>query len=432
MHAEHGGPGRRPVLALLAALPAALAACGDGAIRSRSRIDVDWHRADFVDNLLPRWLAHAPLPGGSFQVVFDRRWLPKPQPELELAGQARFIYTFAAGFEATQDRRYLDAARQGADLLLAHFRDPLYGGFFHAIEHGGRPRPGIKRADGHAFALLALAEIHRVSGDARYRDAALQVWGEIDLGFSDAAGGLVNECSREFKPMPGLRTQLPVLHMFEALVALHEATGDKAALAGARRLGDFAVYKLLQGRPEEDGGGARIPEWYDATWQPRATRAQGGYIDLGHQFEWSHRLTQAAALSPVYAQVAERVLTYALGVGYDDIDGGCGRVAYPDVAKPDKRKGGWQQVECLHAMLVAAQATGRNDLWRRYEQTLGFVKEQLVDAEQGGWRQADILPCSTGACRDEQANPFPMARLHQAALRMAGALPPAGGASGGA
>lgn len=408
-------PTRRGALVLLAALPAA---CSDPGGKARRVIDTAWHRSDLVDNLLARWLAHAPQAGGDFQTAFNRAWQPLPQAERELTGQCRLIYAMAIGHEVTQDARYLDAARRGADFLLQHFRDPVHGGFFHTVAPDGSPRARLKRAYGHAFALLALSELYRVGQDARHRTAALQAWTEIEAGFFDRRGGLVNECGRDFKPMAGARTQNPVMHMFEAALALQAATGEQVARSGAKRLGDFAAYRLLQGLPD---GGARLPEWYDDMWQPLATREAGGYIDLGHQFEWSHLLTTGAAVSPVYPQVAERVLSYALTAGYDDIDGGCGQRAFPDASKTNPQKGWWQQAECLHALLVTAQASGRNDLWRRYEQTLGLIKNQLVDAEQGGWRTADALPCKNGGCKDEQPDPYHMTRLHHAALKLSSA-----------
>jgi cellobiose epimerase len=409
--------GRRPVLALLAAL----AACSDPDAHIRNRIDTGWHRDD-LDALLSLWQRHAPRPDGSFQLRFDRAWKPLPQPELELTGQARLVYAFAAGHEFAQDAGYLDIARRGAEALLRRFRDPLHGGYFHSIAPDGSPVGTVKRAYDHAFALLALAEVYRVGGGARYREAALELWRDIDINFSDPAGGLFNECDRTFKPLPGGRTQNPVMHMFEALLGLRAATGEKLADAGARRLGDFVAYKLLQGQSEADGGGARIPEWYDEAWQPLPSKAAGGYVDIGHQFEWSHLLHQGAVISPVYAQVAERVLSYALSAGYDDNDGGCGQRAYPDGSKTDLHKGWWQQAECLHALVVAADASGRNELWRRYEQTQALIKDQLVDTEHGGWRAAESLPCKSGGCRNEQPDPYHMVRLHQAALHTAGAV----------
>lgn len=409
MGADMGGLTRRGAFALLASL----AACTDPDGSYRNRIDTGWHRDD-LEALMLRWHSHAPRPDGSFQVRFNRRWQPLPQAELHLVTQARLVYAFAAAHEFIPDGGYLALAKRAASFMLLRFHDDVHGGYFHTIDTEGRPKSKGKHAYDHAFVLLALAELYRIGGDVRHREAAQQAWQEIDQGFSDASGGLHSECAQDFTPRPGVRTQNPVMHMFEALLALRAASGDKLAETGARRLGDFAANKLLQGLAD---GGAMIPEWYDETWKPLATKAEGGYIDLGHQFEWSHLFTTGAVVSPIYAQVAERVLAYAMAMAYDEVDGGCASRAFPDGTPVDKRKGWWQQAECLHALMVAAQASGRTDLWRRYEQTLALVKQQLVDAEHGGWQAADALPCKTGGCRDEQPDPYHMVRLHQVALR---------------
>lgn len=413
-------PPRPPAASLtrrgLLALVAGMAACSDPEGSYRNRVDTGWHRDD-LEALLLRWHGHAPRPDGGFQVHFNRRWVAQPQEALELSSQARLVYAFAAAHEFIPDGGYLAVAKRAASFMLLRFRDETHGGFYHAINAEGRPQSTGKFARDHAFALLALAELYRIGGDVRHREAAQQAWLDIDRGFTDADGGLHTECERDFKPVPGLRSQAPVMHMFDALLALRAASGDKLAEAGARRLGDFAVNKLLQGLPD---GGALIPEWYDAAWKPLATRAEGGFVDLAHQFTWSHLLSTGAIVSPVYGQVAERLLAYAMATGYDEVDGGCAARAFPDGGKTDARKGGRQQAECLRALVVAAQASGRTDLWRRYEQTLGLIKRQLVDAEHGGWFAADALPCQTGACRDEQPEPFPMVRLHQTALKATG------------
>ena len=404
--------GRRPLLALLAGL----AACSDPDGSYRNRVDTGWHRDD-LEALLLRWHSHAPQRDGSFQLAFDRGWKPQAQAEISLAGQARLVYAFAAGHEFFPDAGYLAVARRGAGFMLERFRDGVNGGFFQTVAPGGGPGVLTKSATGHAFAVLALSEVYRVSGDVRFRDAAQQAWRESEIGFTDPVGGLYAECERDFKPVAGSRNQAAVMHMFNALLALRAASGDKLAETGARRLGDFAANKLLQGLAD---GGAHIPELYDDNWTPLPTQSAGGYVDIGHQFAWSHLMTSGAVVSPIYAQVAERLLAYALATGYDEVEGGCGRRAFPDGAKPDRRKGWWQQAECLHGLLVAAQATGRTDLWRRYEQTQGLIKNQLVDLEQGGWRAADALPCKSGGCKDEQPDPYPIVRLHQAALKVTG------------
>lgn len=405
-----GRVARRSVLALLAGL----AACSDPDDSYRNRVDTGWHRDD-LEALLLHWHTHAVRPDGSFQLHLDRGWKPRPAADLELAGQAGLVYAFAVGHEIFPDAGYLKVARQGASFLLQRFHDPQHGGFFEALTADGMPRTDLKRASSHAKVLHALSELYRVSGDVRFREAAEQAWREIAQGFSDPVGGLHDECSRDFQPQPGPRTQRGLMQMFDALLAMRAASGDAAAEAGARQLGDFVVNKLLATQPD---GSAYIAESYTQAWEPLPSREAGAYVDLGHQFAWSYLLARGAVLSPAFAQAGDRVLIYALATGYDENSGGCAARAYADGSKPDASKGWWQQAECLHALMVAAQASSRTEMWRRYEKTLALIKDQLIDADHGGWRAATSLPCGVGGCGDEQPDPYPIVRLHHAALKV--------------
>jgi mannose-6-phosphate isomerase len=397
-----------------------LAACSERN-DAASRIDAVWHRNDLIETQLRPWLAHAATTNGAFNVAFDRRWQPKTVDELDVVAQCRLIFSFAVGYEITREARYLDVARKGADYLLKNFADPQYGGFFHSLAPDGTPKGTVKRSYDHAFALLALSELARVGQDARHREAALATWKTIRFGLFDREGGPVNEASANFVAIAGSRTQNPLMHLFEALLSLHESTGDSTARQSARQLGDFVTDRLMQGLPE---GGARIPEWYDEHWLPLPSKLMGGYIDIGHQFEWSHLFADAARLgvSPVYAQVAERVLHHALEVGYDEVDGGAFKRSFPDSTEVERDKGWWQQAECLHALVVAATDSNFTDLWRRYDQTVKLVRNELIDPDHGNWRTGTSKVCGQGHCADEQPDPYHMVRLHRAALKAAGAL----------
>lgn len=378
------------------------------------RIDVAWHRKALLEGHLTHWVRAAPLPGGALRAEFTRNWSPRPQPGVDLTGHCRLIVAFLAGSEAGGAPRLLQLARAGGDFLLKHLRDPVHGGFFHQVGVDGQLIADRKRAYGQAFALLALAELTRVSGEARWREAAVQAWIDIERGLREPGGGFANEAGRNFGPSgESARSQNPLMHLFEALIALAEA-GIEQGRIGARALGDFVIRHLMQGLPD---GGACIPEWYDLQWKPLPTQAAGGYTDLGHQFEWAHLLIRAGQLgvAPVYGGVGERLLHFALQKGYDEIDGGCFERLQPE-GKLERTKGWWQQAECLQALMVAASADPRRDLWRRYEQTLELIQQKLVDPLQGGWRPG--VHCKDKGCEDEQPDPYHMARMHRAALRL--------------
>jgi cellobiose epimerase len=413
--------GRRLTLAALTALPlAALGGCDQ--VRQHasggSRIDVQWHRSALLEGHLARWLEAAPTPNGFFRTQFDRRWNPRPQQHGALTGQCRLVYALAMGYELTQDRRYLEAARGGANFLLERMQDPVHGGFFFRVSPEGKPLAEHKNSYGHAFAIFALAHLHRVAPDERWRQAALSTWQTVERGMREPGGGLRADAPRDFLGVAtGNRTQNPLMHLFEAMLALVDATQDEAARAGAAGLGRFAVYQLMQGQTD---GSACIPEWYDGQWKPLTSKAEGAYVDLGHQFEWSHLLRGAEqrGLSAIYPQAGERILAYALKNGYDEIDGGAFNRLFPDGAV-DRGKGWWQQAEALHALQAAARTTDKTDLWRRYEQTLALVREQFMDAERGGWTLAPRKQCQQGGCPDEQPDPYHMTAMHMAAIRSA-------------
>jgi cellobiose epimerase len=335
-----------------------------------------------------------------------------------LTAQSRLVYAMAIGYELTLDRRYLDAATQGADFVLKHFRDPVHGGFYRSVAADGRVLNTEKHTYGHAFALLALAHMFRIGREARFRDAALIAWKDIDGGLRDSEGGFRPEAPRDFAPTSGLRNQNPLMHMFEALLALCDATDDGTAREAATSVGHFAVYRLMQGLPD---GTACIPEWYDERWRPLPTRDAGGYIDIGHQFEWSHLLLGAEkrGQSPILSASGERILQYAIKQGYDESDGGSFNRIYPE-GKIDRDKYWWEQAECLRALLAAAVVTGRNDMWRRYEQTAVFVRQQFVDGQYGGWSFMPASVCVHSECPNEQPDPYHMTGMHMAALTMAG------------
>jgi mannobiose 2-epimerase len=415
----YGAARRRACRGMASAVLLLAAGCGDRP-KPAARIDAAWHRLDLVQGLLGHWGSVAPTSSGFMRSAVDRRWVAATRQPGQLTDQARLVYAFTVGFEVTKDPRHLDAAVRGTDFLLKRFRDPVHGGYFLAVAEDGTVVRDAKQTYGHAFALLALSHMARLTGETRYREAALKTWLEIDTWLRDPVGGFRIELPRNFSQAGqagAVVSQNPVMHLFEALLALHEATQDPAALAGAKGVADFVVYRLLVGTAD---GGAYVPEWYGADWKPLATRELGGYTDIGHQFEWVHMLRTAEqrGLVGVYGPVADRLLKFAVEKGYDESEGGAFTTMYPDGALA-RDKNYWQQCEALRAFLaVAASGSGGPEAWRRYEQTLSLVRSQFVDTRNGGWF---AKACKPGDCSDSQVEPYHMAGLHRAALTMAAA-----------
>jgi mannose/cellobiose epimerase-like protein (N-acyl-D-glucosamine 2-epimerase family) len=379
--------------------------------------DAKWHERALVDGHLARWLAVAPSETGFLRASVTRTWQPREQKATDLVAQSRLIYVLLSGYEVTGDSRYLDAARRGADFLLRHFPDPVHGGFFRIVDAEGRVVKESKHTYGHAFAIFALAHAYRVTKDERYRGAAIATWRAVRANLRDPAGGYRSEAPRDFSGgASGSRTQNPVMHLFEALLALYDATGDPEVLAGARGVGDFVVYRLLHGLPD---GGAYIVEWYDAKWGP-LPEDSGGNIDLGHQFEWAYLLnaSEERGLPALYTAVAQRLLDDAIKTGYDEQAGGCFNVAYTN-GRVVREKGYWQQSECLRTIMRYAVLYGNPDMKRRYEQTLSLIQDEFIDGKNGGWFVMTKSACAHESCPDEQPDAYHMTAMHREALALA-------------
>ena len=175
------------------ALTCLLIGCGD-----RTRIDAEWHRRDLIEGLLTHWLEVAPTDTGFMRTAVDRRWKPSVEQPGYLTEHARLVYSMIIGYEITKDKRYLDAANRGADFLLTSFRDPLHGGYFLRVAPDGKVIAAAKNTYGHAFTLLALSHMARVTGEGRFRAAALQTWQEIDASLRNPKGGFRGELPRNF------------------------------------------------------------------------------------------------------------------------------------------------------------------------------------------------------------------------------------------
>jgi len=369
--------------------------------------DAAWFSEQLLGNILPRWVERAPTREGLFLPHFDHEWRPGGQTFGTLVSQGRLLYNFAVGCELTGQAAYREAVASGTRFLLGPFRDARHGGWLYAVNLDGTPADDHKDSYGHAFALFGLSHAARVTGDAEARAGALDVWETLNTRFRDRHGGLVSRMSRDWRDLDTRRSQNPVMHTFEALLAASEVEGLGHLLDEAERVARFVFGSLVR----EDGV---LPELFTMAWDTLPA-AEGGWTNIGHQFEWAFLLSRAVELGlpEGYLTHAERLLGHGLRLGYDGVHGGIFTGATPEGEVRSTRKGWWEQCEAIRAMLHFAVARGRDDLWEPLERTLAFVKRSFVDAEHGGWfaqAEADGQPVSA-----HKGSPFKL-DYHQVAM----------------
>lgn len=311
-----------------------------------------------LDDFLAKWRAHADTPSGLFNPYLDRKWQHFGNEPRTLVSQCRLIYNFARAFQRSGDQAYADLTQRGLEALLRSFRAAGEEGWVWSCRADGTLFVDTYDAYGHAFVILALATAAESLGDLRYRDLAMSTWAFMQRRLRDQHGGLIWHLSPRGMALDDLRSQNPMMHTFEALLALapmDDSGGVKEDVRG--------IWRFLESRMPSVGC---LPEWYDVNWQPVRT-GQHAYVEVGHVFEWAF------------------LLSYGTQVGYDEGEGGIySRVDY-DGRLIEQRKGWWEQCEAIRAMQRYVVRHGAMDFAGPLRQSLAFVREKYVDQEYGGW-----------------------------------------------
>lgn len=342
-------------------------------------IDREWFRQTLAGETA-HWREAAFRPNGFFVVSLDRQWRPAGSQNGTLVSQGRQIFVMIAGYELTRDPAYLDAAKKGADFLLQYFRDNEQGLFFYSATPEGKVIDDGKDSYGMAFTIYALSNAARVTKDKRYSDAAMETWTQMKQHLRYENGLFKPKTDRSYTKVIGQNTQNPMMHLFEALLALHDATGSKEVLRDAQAHAGAIFSKLYD---QHEG---RLPELYDADWKP-APPTRTGYIELGHQFEWAFLLSHAVekGFPKRYLSIGDRLLNYGMKMAYDQEEGGIFSRLDAQGAVLRGPKGHWEQCEALRTMMHYAVLRNRKDLWPAFDKSLEYAKKHLIDPEYGGW-----------------------------------------------
>ena len=237
-----------------------------------------------LEHVCPYWHERIVDPQGGFFEGLDGDGRALVSPFKTVLNQARLTYVFSHASVMGGGDVMRGAADHGFDFLRrASVLTGCFEGWHRTTTSQGEIIDPVCDAYDQAFAIFAMAWYHRASGLPEAVHLAEQAWGFLESHLADASqGGFFEEYPSTDK-LP--RRQNPHMHLLEAVLAMHAATGHVVWLDRASRLITLFIRVFFD---EKTGS---LAEFFDAVWQP-AEGAPGLLREPGHQFEWVWLLHQ--------------------------------------------------------------------------------------------------------------------------------------------
>jgi mannose/cellobiose epimerase-like protein (N-acyl-D-glucosamine 2-epimerase family) len=226
-----------------------------------------------TDHSLPLWSGEGwdPAAGGFVERLDIDGRADRAAPR-RVRVQARQIYCFAKAADLGWYPQGREIAMKGLEYLLAKAKGPDgRPGFVHMLDPDGSAINSMRDTYDHAFVLLALSTVYQLTHDAQVRDEIESLLTFLDTGLRSPHGGFI-----EGIPATLPRRQNPQMHLFEAMIATFDATGDPVFQNRAGDLYSLFVANLYDPQRQILG------EYFEEDW----SKIEPVSVEPGHQAEW--------------------------------------------------------------------------------------------------------------------------------------------------
>jgi len=318
-----------------------------------------------------------------------------PDLPIRLLVQARQIDVYAL---AERRQWYAGAGalveRAFASMRRDYFRRDGRDGWVFSITRDGTVVDSTRDLYAHAFVLLAIAAYVLATGKQEELALAHETLAFLDRDMTAPLGGGYIEA---LPVRHGPRRQNPHMHLFEALLALWECSGDRFFLERAEVLFELFVSRFFQ------AGQGVLLEFYDEALMPSADI--GAIVEPGHHFEWCwllRRYEKETGDRRVGA-IVDKLYEHASRSGFDR-DRLIVDEVRPDgtIAKGSRRL--WPMTEAIKCNLAEVAHGRAGCLENVLALTESLSSHFLTPAPRGGWldrlgqdgsRRSDFMPATS-------------------------------------
>jgi mannobiose 2-epimerase len=365
-------------------------------------------KKEVAGDILPFWARYAvDRENGGFYGKIDCDLRTDPQAPRAAVMNARILWTYAAACRLV-DPQYRAMADRAWNYLVDKFWDREFGGIYWMVDYLGQAVSLRKQIYAQAFAIYAMAEYFRATGNTESLERAKQLFGFIEgRSYDPAHKGYLEARARDWGALEDLRlsdkdlncpkSMNTHLHILEAYTNLLRVWRDPGLLARQKELLEVIMDRIVDRRT------AHFHIFFDNQWNSLTD-----HISFGHDIEGSWLMVEAAevvgdqALADRARKLAVRMADAVSREGVDR-DGSIFYEADSAGALIDPNKHWWAQAEAVVGFYNAYQISGKERFFDHAYRAWEFIERKVVDRAHGEWH-AKLKPDGTPFTESEDSD----------------------------
>jgi mannose/cellobiose epimerase-like protein (N-acyl-D-glucosamine 2-epimerase family) len=329
-------------------------------------------RTLMIEHALPLWSGEGwDKTNGGFIEKLDIEGSADRAAPRRVRVQARQIYCFAKAAQIGWYPKGKEIALKGLDYLLSKAKSPDgRPGFVHLLAPDGSTVNFMRDAYDHAFVLLALSTAYQLNNDAQIKSEIEALLAFLDTELRSPHGGFI-----EGIPATLPRRQNPQMHLFEAMIAAFDATGDLVYQSRAGELFGLFIANLYDPRRQI------LTEYFEEDW----SKIEPVCVEPGHQAEWVWLLKGFERITNC-PTARHRAGLLASALRYREDATGClmdEGSAEGRITKFTRRL--WPQTEIAKAFLAQVEAGEQTAAIEARNALVRLYRYYLCHPVKGGW-----------------------------------------------
>jgi|LSQX01.1.fsa_nt_gb N-acylglucosamine 2-epimerase len=356
----------------------------------------EFYKSCLLEDCIPFWLNHSldHEYGGYFTCLDREGKVFSTDKSVWFQGRGLWIYSRLCNALGKRDE-WLEAARLGYEFLVNYCFD-TDGRMFFQVTRDGKPLRKRRYLFSETFAIIALAEYYKATGNMAALDKAKSIYKMILSIYDNPANDPYKITPKVYSETRAMKAMAVPMILLNTNYILREIDNVNCKCSGnacdcsvnyadiAKMLTKEIIEDFL--KPEEKA----LFETVGINGERLDTPA-GRCINPGHSIEASWFLMKEAEYQKDTGlmQKALNILDWSLDLGWDKEYGGISY--YADIeGKPIEQlewdmKLWWPHTEALYALLLAYKNTDKQKYLDWYDKVHNYTFDRFPDKEYGEW-----------------------------------------------